>query len=117
MGLKELKQNLAILQGLLGLLGWKITLRWALKKDEFCQSQAGQASWVAVMKTAEICIDKASEDHLHTLTHEMLHIFFEGHSSERSLIQARDSETYEGCLNRLASLLVKLLEKEDSNGE
>ena len=111
MTLVKLRSYVTPIQGYLGLLNWKITLRWSQSTDEFCDGQQGQAEWSATTREALIIVKKDS-DELHTLAHELLHVFFEGHSSERAFIKTRELETYEGCLNHLANLLIKLLEEQ-----
>jgi hypothetical protein len=109
MRLPKLRKYMSVLQGYLGLINWTITLRWAVKSDEFCYGQQGQAVWSATTKEAEIIVKKGS-DELHTLAHELLHVFLEGHTSERGVIKSIDQETYEGNLNHLANVLIKLME-------
>ena len=101
MSIKELRTLVDQWKPRLGLENWKISVRWAKKGEveEYCH---GLVFWTTELATARILISKKSDDYLHTVVHELLHIRLEGHLSE---VHA-DDPLYEQALNKLAEALI-----------
>ena len=112
MTIYQLRRYIPQLKEILSLQPWKVTVRWAKPSDEFDDNQLGEVKWEATLLSAPIVIAKHDETPLHTLVHEMLHVFFQGHSSEKNFIAKGHEEVFEKCLNSLATLVIKLLPKE-----